>query len=48
MIQFWRDSDTAERVAIVGVAVVLLEFIVGWGYLLHLAAQLDAMDAMRK
>ncbi len=42
MIRFWRESDVAERVAIVGMILVALELMIGWGYLLHVAAQLDA------
>jgi hypothetical protein len=48
MREFWREAGLDERIVIVGAIAVFVEFIVGFSYLHHLAAHLDALDAMRK
>jgi hypothetical protein len=47
-VQFWRESDLGERIAIVGFGVALLVLVVGFAYLIQLAAHLDALDRLAK
>ena len=46
--EFWRESDAGERIFIVGAPLIFLGFVIGWGYLLQLAAHLDALDRLGK